>query len=110
VKNLITRTTSNLSLIAVSVTLMFLCWTPGAQDIEFVERVSATVQDDGVPQWVWDKPVWEPCEYEDSRNCVWNAKRRGNGIGDSVIVTSKGRVIVIKHWQAYRLVHPNYAP
>lgn len=23
------------------------------------------------------------CEYEDSRNCIWNAQERGNGIGQS---------------------------
>jgi hypothetical protein len=105
-KTRVQNLTGNVSTIAVSLLLMLVCWAP-TPAIEYVEQASTQ---DRIPAWVWDKPVWEPCEYEDSRNCVWNAKRRGNGVGDSVIVTSKGRVIVIKHWQAYRLVHPNYAP
>jgi hypothetical protein len=26
-----------------------------------------------------------PCEYEDSTNCYWNAKERGNGFGHSFV-------------------------
>lgn len=36
--------------------------------------------------------VWlvEPCGYEDSQNCYWTAKSRGNGKGRS-FVTLKGK-------------------
>lgn len=103
-KTRILRLTENLTLIAVSLLLCALA-VPTAE----VTYASTTTQD-RIPAWVWDKPVWEPCEYEDSNNCVWNAKRMGLGGGDSYVATSKGRVIHIKHWQAYRLLHPNYAP
>lgn len=102
----ITRMTANLSTVAVSILLMLLCWQP-ATAIEYVEQASTT--QDTVPAWVWERDQWDRCEYEDSNNCVWNAKRQGNGLGDSVIITRQYRVIVIKHWQAYRLVRPNYA-
>ena len=26
-----------------------------------------------------------PCKYEDSRNCIWDASKRGNGKGQSFI-------------------------
>lgn len=29
--------------------------------------------------------VLEPCEYEDSMNCYWNAQEQGNGVGTSFI-------------------------
>lgn len=43
---------------------------------------------------VRDGRGWEmtPCKYEDSRNCLWDARHRGNGIGRSFI-NIRGRVI-----------------
>jgi hypothetical protein len=33
-----------------------------------------------------DYPVTlEPCAYEDSADCYWNAQERGNGIGQSFV-------------------------
>lgn len=101
--NRIVNLTQNLAVVAVSLLLCLLA-VP-TQEITF-----ASTQDDGIPQWVWNKPVWQPCQYEDSNNCVWNAKRQGIGGGTSYVATSKGRVIYIHHWQAYRLSHSNHAP
>lgn len=65
----------------------------------------AANDESNIPSWAWDK-TWDRCPTEsDSRNCVWNAKRKGNGIGQSFIVTTKGRIIRIEHFEAYRLTH-----
>ena len=50
---------------------------------------------------VSDLPVDRPCKYEDSTNCVWDAKHMGNGQGKSFVVKKGGKVIFIKH----RLAH-----
>lgn len=44
------------------------------------------------------------CKYEDSRNCVWDAKHRGNGKGRSFI-NRNGKVIFISHRAAHALTH-----
>lgn len=36
-----------------------------------------------------------PCKHEDSNNCYWNARKRGNGIGTS-FVTLKGKTYAIR--------------
>lgn len=62
-----------------------------------------------VPAWAWTK-TWDRCEFEDSYNCAWNARRDGNGIGTSFIATSKKRIIEIRDFEAYRLTHPFIRP
>lgn len=44
------------------------------------------------------------CKYEDSRNCVWDAKHRGNGKGRSFI-NRNGKVTFISHRAAHALTH-----
>lgn len=44
------------------------------------------------------------CKYEDSRNCVWDAKHRGNGQGRSFI-NRNGKVTFISHRAAHALTH-----
>lgn len=36
-----------------------------------------------------------PCEYEDSRNCYWDAGRMGNGVGNS-FVDLRGKAFYVK--------------
>lgn len=38
--------------------------------------------------------VTTACQYEDSRNCWWNAGKRGNGVGHS-FVDLKGRALYL---------------
>jgi hypothetical protein len=65
----------------------------------------ARASESNVPSWAWEK-TWDRCESdENSRNCVWNAKRQGNGTGRSYIASTKGRIIRIEHYEAYRLTH-----
>lgn len=35
------------------------------------------------------------CRYEDSHGCYWNARKRGNGRGDSFVTTMRGRVYYV---------------
>lgn len=48
---------------------------------------------------------WKPCKYEDSKNCVWDAKHRGNGKGRSFICSKKGKITFISHKRAHRLLN-----
>ena len=50
--------------------------------------------------------LYLPCEYEDSNNCVWDARHLGNGHGRSFIATKRGKVIYIPHRAAHRLQEP----
>lgn len=45
-----------------------------------------------------------PCEYEDSRSCVWDAKHMGNGQGRSFWTGKAGKVHYISHTKAHRLI------
>lgn len=45
------------------------------------------------------------CEYEDSTNCVWDARHMGNGIGRSFIVHEDGSVTYVSHRRAHRLLN-----
>lgn len=49
--------------------------------------------------------VWQPCLYEDSINCIWDAKHRGNGKGKSFKATKKGKIKYISHRKAHRLLN-----
>lgn len=51
---------------------------------------------------------WVPCEYEDSVDCVWDARHMGNGFGQSFKVGPKGHVTYISHRRAHHLLmdHP----
>lgn len=44
------------------------------------------------------------CKYEDSRNCVWDARHRGNGEGRSFI-NRNGKITFISHRAAHALTH-----
>jgi len=46
----------------------------------------------------------DPCEYEDSRGCVWDAKHMGNGKGDSFRAFKGGEVRYITHARAHRIL------
>jgi hypothetical protein len=49
--------------------------------------------------------TFEPCRFEDGPGpCVWDAKHRGNGRGDSFIVRRDGRIVYISHRRAHRIV------
>lgn len=48
--------------------------------------------------------VWKPCEYEDSRGCVWDARHMGNGYGRSFIARNSGTIVYIGHKRAHRLL------
>lgn len=45
-----------------------------------------------------------PCRYEDSRNCVWDARHMGNGAGQSFIDID-GQTYRISHRLAHRLIN-----
>lgn len=45
-----------------------------------------------------------PCEYEDSRSCVWDARHMGNRSGRSFIAGPNGGVKYITHARAHRLL------
>lgn len=49
--------------------------------------------------------TWEGCKYEDSNNCVWDAKHMGNGEGKSFKVSRKGNVTYITHKRARHLLN-----
>lgn len=37
--------------------------------------------------------VYQPCEYEDSNGCYWDAGQSGNGVGHSFTALKDGTVI-----------------
>lgn len=37
--------------------------------------------------------VYQPCEYEDSNGCYWDAGQSGNGVGRSFTALKDGTVI-----------------
>ena len=43
------------------------------------------------------------CEYEDSVQCVWDAKHMGNGYGRSFRVNRQGDIFYISHQKAHHL-------
>jgi len=45
-----------------------------------------------------------PCKYEDSKNCVWDARHMGNGQGRSFAVDRRNRVHYITHRTAHRAI------
>lgn len=45
-----------------------------------------------------------PCKYEDSINCVWDARHMGNGIGHSFWTGKHGKVHYISHRRAHHLI------
>jgi hypothetical protein len=48
--------------------------------------------------------TFEPCRYEDGPGpCVWDARHRGNGTGDSFILRRDGDVRYITHRRAHRI-------
>jgi len=53
-------------------------------------------------------PVWmtTACEYEDSTDCFWNARVRGNGEGHSYYAVQMKHRVCILFWQrAYAAKH-----
>jgi len=48
---------------------------------------------------------YQACEYEDSNDCVWDAKHMGNGTGRSYYATPKGKVIYLPHHIAHYLIN-----
>lgn len=50
--------------------------------------------------------AWKPCASEDAPGpCVWDARHRGNGVGQSFLVTRTGEVRYVSHTRAHRLVN-----
>ena len=47
---------------------------------------------------------YAPCAYEDSNNCVWDARHMGNGTGRSYVAKPDGRVIYVSHARAHYLL------
>jgi hypothetical protein len=45
-----------------------------------------------------------PCQYEDSNNCVWDARHMGNGVGQSYYVSRTGKVTLLPHHIAHFLL------
>ena len=68
--------------------------------------LSLAVPSDATPMPTPKSGLYIPCEYEDSNNCVWDAKHMGNGEGRSFIATSKGKVIFLPHRAAHALTEP----
>ena len=48
---------------------------------------------------------WAPCKYEDSINCVWDAKHMGNGEGRSFKVSKAGNITYLTHRRAHHLLN-----
>jgi len=46
-----------------------------------------------------------PCGYEDSVNCVWDAKHMGNGTGMSYFAGKDGKVYRLPHHIAHALLN-----
>ena len=64
------------------------------------------------PEHDQDPPIrteWMPCGMEDDvvRNCVWDAKHRGNGKGNSFVAGRSARIWVLPHHIAHYLVVGN---
>lgn len=47
---------------------------------------------------------WKPCKYEDSLNCVWDARHMGNGHGRSLVAYKSGKIVYISHARAHRML------
>jgi hypothetical protein len=45
-----------------------------------------------------------PCQYEDSNNCVWDARHMGNGAGRSFGVDGAGHIHYITHHRAHMMI------
>lgn len=43
------------------------------------------------------------CFYEDSKNCVWDAKHMGNGEGRSFVINRTGKLTFVPHRVAHLL-------
>lgn len=55
----------------------------------------------------WEYPPrteYMPCGVEDSTNCVWDARHRGNGMGQSYFTGNGGRVWPLPHHIAHYLL------
>lgn len=50
-------------------------------------------------------PIDRPCKFEDSNNCVWDAKHQGNGQGQSWVAKRNGTVFIISHRLAHRMLN-----
>lgn len=53
-------------------------------------------------------PVDRPCKYEDSTNCVWDAKHMGNGGGRSFVATGprfNPTITFVSHRLAHRMLN-----
>lgn len=68
-----------------------------------IHTLAALIIAAGVPS-VHQLPVDRPCKFEDSRNCVWDARHMGKGQGKSFVVTRKGKVIKVSHRLAHRML------
>jgi len=60
----------------------------------------AVDQAHGVPV----RTVWKSCPTEDSANCVWDSRHRGNGKGQSLYVGRAGVAHPIPHHIAHSLI------
>jgi hypothetical protein len=69
-----------------------------------IGTVSALVAALGVAG-VGQLPVDRPCKFEDSKNCVWDARHRGNGEGSSFVVSKRGKVVRVTHKLAHGLLN-----
>lgn len=48
---------------------------------------------------------WRPCKFEDSTNCIWDAKHQGNGKGKSFKVSPSGKITYLTHRRAHYLLN-----
>lgn len=86
---------------------------PCVWDADARYGVSHRVDVDGFVHYVSDRKAArllydgkrQPCEFEDSRDCVWDAKHMGNGKGDSFKVGPRGHVTDLTHRRAHRLLY-----
>lgn len=52
-----------------------------------------------------------PCATDEGpdaqRNCVWDARHQGNGLGHSFFISKSGKVTRLPHSIAHYLIHPH---
>lgn len=80
-------------------------WFEGVVNIDATRKVKrVALLRDGVRVYkTYLSRINKPCEYEDSTNCVWDARHMGNGIGRS-FVNDRGHITYVSHRAAHTLL------
>lgn len=87
---------------------MFLVALVAALSVGVASPAEASPRGDRSPGVGQKVPLYAPpCLAEDGAYqyaCVWDAKRRGNGLGHSFVKVNEGRFVYVSHRKAKRMV------